>query len=84
MPRPATTDASRQRGVELGHAIQSARKSKRRSQREIANEADVPLDTLRRIEQGRIANPGVFTIAAIAAALGISLSRLVSNRRRTQ
>ena len=46
--------------------------------------ANVPLDTLRRIEQGRVANPGVFTIAAIAAALGVSLGRLVSSRRRSQ
>lgn len=84
MPRPATTDAARQRGVELGRAIQSVRAGMRRSQSEVANEAEVPLDTLRRIEQGRIANPGVFTVAAIAAALGVSLGRLLSSRGRAR
>ena len=40
---------------------------------EIAAVSGVPAETLRKIETGRIATPAFFTVAALAAALGLSL-----------
>ena len=43
---------------------------------EVALEAGVSPETLRKIESGRIATPSFQTVAAIADAVGISLDRL--------
>jgi transcriptional regulator with XRE-family HTH domain len=44
---------------------------------EIAAVSGVPAETLRKIETGRIATPAFFTVAALAAALGLPLEDLV-------
>jgi transcriptional regulator with XRE-family HTH domain len=44
---------------------------------EIAATSGVPAETLRKIETGRIATPAFFTVAALAAALGLSLEDIV-------
>ena len=44
---------------------------------EIAAVSGVPAETLRKIETGRIATPAFFTVAALAAALGLSLEDVV-------
>ena len=36
------------------------------------------VDTVRRIERGVVANPGIFTVSAIASELGLSLDDLVA------
>jgi len=36
----------------------------------------VPAETLRKIETGRIATPAFFTVAALAAALGLGLEEI--------
>ena len=38
--------------------------------------AGVPVETLRKIESGRTPTPAFFTIAALAAALGVPLEEL--------
>jgi transcriptional regulator with XRE-family HTH domain len=48
-----------------------------RSMAEIAAASRVPAETLRKIETGRIATPAFFTVAALAAALGLSLEEIV-------
>ena len=48
-----------------------------RSMTEIAAASGVPVETLRKIETGRIATPAFFTIAALAAALGLPLEEIV-------
>lgn len=40
---------------------------------EIAAVSGVPVETLRKIETGRIATPAFFTVAALAASVGLSL-----------
>jgi len=82
MGRSRTTDHEWRRGADLGRALQAERTSKKKSQGQIADSADVPVDTLRRIEQGKVANPGVFTIAAIASALGRPLAWFVKPPRQ--
>jgi transcriptional regulator with XRE-family HTH domain len=43
---------------------------------EIAAASGVPAETLRKIETGRIVTPAFFTVAALAAALGLSLEEI--------
>jgi len=45
---------------------------------EVAAESGVPVETLRKIETGRIATPAFFTVVALAAALGVDLDRLAA------
>ena len=47
-----------------------------RSLTEIATRASVPVETLRKIESGRVPTPAFFTIAALATALDLSLDTL--------
>ena len=50
-----------------------------RSMTEIAAASGVPVETLRKIETGRIATPAFFTVAALAAALGLSLEQIATD-----
>jgi hypothetical protein len=43
---------------------------------EVAALAGVPVETLRKIETGRIPTPAFFTVVALADAVGISLVQL--------
>ena len=49
-----------------------------RSMAEIAAASGVPVETLRKIETGRIATPAFFTVAALAASVGLSLQEVVA------
>ena len=44
---------------------------------DVAAASGVPIETLRKIETGRIATPAFFTVAALAAALGLALEDIV-------
>ena len=44
---------------------------------EVAAASGVPIETLRKIETGRIATPAFFTVAALAEALAIPLDDVV-------
>lgn len=45
---------------------------------EVAAACGVSVDTLRKIETGRIPTPALFTVAAVAATLNLSLDALVA------
>ena len=81
MARSKIPSEQRGRGVSLGRALKAERESKQQSQSQIAQVAGLSVDALRRIEQGRVANPGVFTVASIADALGRKLTHFVPPRR---
>ena len=55
----------------LGLLLREARGP--RSMTEIAAMSGVPVETLRKIETGRIVTPAFFTVAALAAAVGLPL-----------
>jgi transcriptional regulator with XRE-family HTH domain len=76
MVRPPLTPADRERGRLLGNALREARGE--RSQSEVAHAAGVPLETLRKIESGRVPTPAFFTVAALGAALGLRLDELAA------
>jgi transcriptional regulator with XRE-family HTH domain len=71
MVRPPLSRHEHARGERLGMLLREARGA--RSMAEIAARSGVPAETLRKIETGRIATPAFFTVAALAAALGLSL-----------
>ena len=65
------------RGERLGMLLRKARG--RRPMAEVAAASGVPVETLRKIETGRIATPAFFTVAALAAALGVSLEQIAGH-----
>jgi transcriptional regulator with XRE-family HTH domain len=76
MVRPPLSPEQRARGERLGMLLREARGS--RSMTEIAAASGVPVETLRKIETGRIATPAFFTVAALAASVGLALEDVVA------
>ena len=74
MVRLPLTPAEVERGRRLGALLRRARGS--RSILEVALEARVSPETLRKIETGRVATPAFPTVAAVAAVLELSLDQL--------
>lgn len=77
MVRPMLSPAERERGRRLGTALRDARGE--RSMVDVAVSAGIPVETLRKIETGRIVTPAFFTIAALGTALGLDLATLASD-----
>jgi transcriptional regulator with XRE-family HTH domain len=75
MVRPPLSHYEHARGERLGTLLREARGT--RSMAEIAAVSGVPAETLRKIETGRIATPAFFTVAALAAVLGLPLEDVV-------
>lgn len=76
MVRPPLTSWDRERGRQLGRLLREARGA--RSMVDVAAACGVSVDTLRKIETGRIPTPALFTVAAVAATLDLSLDTLVN------
>ena len=74
MVRPILTPQERERGRLLGAALRAARGT--RSMVEVSAAAGIPVETLRKIETGRIVTPAFFTVAALAHALDLELATL--------
>lgn len=72
MVRPPLNTEQRLRGERLGQALRAARGS--RSMVEVAARAGISVETLRKIETGRVPTPAFFTVAALAQALEMPLS----------
>jgi hypothetical protein len=82
MVRPPLSPEERARGERLGMLLREARGP--RSMVEVAAVSGVPVETLRKIETGRIATPAFFTVVALAASVGLSLEDVVSCCTDTQ
>jgi transcriptional regulator with XRE-family HTH domain len=74
MVRPPLTPAERDRGRRLGALLRTARGD--RSPAEVAAASGVSLETLRKIESGRVPTPTFFTVAALAGAMDLPLDEL--------
>lgn len=81
MVRLPLTFAEIERGQRLGALLRRARGQ--RSMLDIALDARVSPETLRKIETGRVATPAFPTIAAIADALGLSLDAVWAEVNQT-
>lgn len=76
MVRTPLTEGQRDRGRALGQILRAARAP--RTAAEVAHDAGISIDTLRKIERGAIPNPAFFTIAALAKALGVDMNDLAA------
>lgn len=74
MVRVPLTEAERARGERLGAVLREARGV--RSMVEVAAAAGISVETLRKIETGRIPTPAFFTVVAVADAVGLPLEAL--------
>jgi transcriptional regulator with XRE-family HTH domain len=77
MIRPPLRPEEHDRGRALGRALREARGS--RSLLDVAAEAGISPETLRKIETGRIATPAFFTIMALCDALGTTADELAAS-----
>ena len=62
--------------IAIGERIRNLRIQQKMSQEELANEADVPLSQIGRIERGET-NPTISTLYVIAQALQLTLKDIV-------
>lgn len=76
MVRPMLTPHERERGRRLGATLRAARGT--RTMAQVAATSGVSVETIRKIETGRIATPAFFTIAALATTLHIPLGDLAT------
>ncbi|MFD0685701.1 helix-turn-helix domain-containing protein [Actinomadura fibrosa] len=74
MVRTPLTQEQRDRGRALGQILRAARGP--RSAAAVARDADISLDTLRKIERGAIAVPAFYTVASLARVLDLDLTSL--------
>jgi transcriptional regulator with XRE-family HTH domain len=80
MVRLPLTPAEIDRGRRLGALLREARGD--RSMLDVALDARISPETLRKIETGRVATPAFPTIAAIADVVGLSLDHVWAEIRR--
>ncbi|MFD0202368.1 MULTISPECIES: helix-turn-helix domain-containing protein [Saccharothrix] len=74
MVRQPLTQSDRDRGERLGELLRRARGQ--RSMVDVATAAGISVETLRKIERGRVPTPAFFTVAALCDAVGLSLDGL--------
>lgn len=74
MVRVPLTEAERERGERLGAVLREARGA--RSMVDVAAQAKISVETLRKIETGRIPTPAFFTVVALADAVDLPLEAL--------
>ncbi len=65
---------------ELGRRIERLAARRHKHLDEIAADSGISLETIYRITTGRISDPRVSTLSALAAALGVPLTKLISPR----
>ncbi|MGH3876096.1 MAG: helix-turn-helix domain-containing protein [Actinophytocola sp.] len=74
MVRPPLSQQDRERGIRLGERLRAARGE--RTSVEVAQAAGVSVETLRKIEHGRVPTPAFFTVVAIARVVGLPVETL--------
>lgn len=63
----------------LGKRLQEARQNAGLTQQQLCHQANLSFSTLTKIERGAIKSPSIFTIQAIAGALGVGLDELIGH-----
>lgn len=73
--RPVTKVRNSKLLAQFGVLLRKARTERGLSQEQLANDADVPINQIGRIERGEV-NPSLSTLHSISSVLGIDLSDL--------
>jgi ribosome-binding protein aMBF1 (putative translation factor) len=76
MSRKPVSRADREHGRRLGQLIAAGRRERQQSAPDLALESRVAIDTVRSLENGRVATPTFLTIARLAGVLGMSLDEM--------
>ena len=63
--------------AELATQLRDLRTRAELTQEQLAARAGIALSTLRKIETGRVVEPGYFTVLAMLHALGIPMAKLI-------
>lgn len=63
--------------IQFGKHLKSIRLEKGLSQEDLANDADIPINQIGRIERGEV-NPSLSTLEAIAKAVDLKLHELLN------
>lgn len=77
MPRQPRTDAEIEFGRRVGAALRDRRAARKLSGGQLAVASSISLDAIRSIEAGRVSSPGLWVASRLAAALDVSLDKLV-------
>ncbi len=80
MARTKTDEITKERGISFSQKIKTQREKKNLTQRELSDRANIPLDTLRSIENGRVLTPSVFIAADLVHALDGKLDGWIDDR----
>ncbi len=70
MARTKVDEKTKERGMSFSQKLKDQREKKKLTQRALSDRANIPLDTLRSIENGRVLSPSVFIAADLVHALG--------------
>ncbi len=79
MVRPPLSEQDRERGIRLGEMLRTARGD--RTTVQVAAAAGISVETLRKIEHGRVPTPAFFTVVAIARVVDVPLESLCLDER---
>lgn len=79
MARPRIDEHQRARAARLGRMLAEAREQHDLSQEQLARTAELSVDTVRSVEQHRIAGPSFFIVAALAGSLDLSLDDIAES-----
>jgi len=71
-------------GQKFAERLRRERQLVNLSQRELSEQANVPLDTVRSIENGRILSPGLFIAADLIRALNGKIDEWIPKRARSK
>ena len=80
MARTKVDEKTKERGVSFSQKLKDQRGKKKMTQRELSDRANIPLDTLRSIENGRVLAPSVFIAADLVHALDGKLDGWIIDR----
>jgi transcriptional regulator with XRE-family HTH domain len=76
MGRKPAPESKKRRGERLVRELVEARERTQLSQLDLSSRSGITLDAIRKIERGVVLEPGFFTVADLAIALGLDLARL--------
>jgi transcriptional regulator with XRE-family HTH domain len=79
MGRPPVSDERADRASTLGRRLRSARESAGLSREQLIRSTQLSVETLRKIETGAAKTPELYSVVAIAKALGLDLNELCAD-----